>query len=335
MRRSTSLALPFLLAPWLVAPAAKPIDEIAFAPEDGSSVTKTFARTLELAGEETMTVVRNGEEGTLYRMSIDRSESWRIVLADDYLAVADGRPRRLSRTFEEISVEMEVVLLSEVVSVEGESDLEGMTVVFTWDEEEEEYRVEFAEETDGDAELLEGLVEDADLRDFLPGEERDEGDEWEVDATEAMARLLFPGGDLAVVLDAEEDTRRPFEDALWKALQGEITCTYRGTRDEDGVEVAVIGLEGELEAEATESSETDADAELLSGQTEIRKAVELELEGELLWSVELGRVYGLSVEAEVRSSFESVSSRSTDDFEFERRTAQTFEGTLVVELGTE
>ena len=64
----------------------------------------------------------------------------------------------------------------------------------TWDDEEQTYYSEF-DGDDADESLLEGLLEDIDLRAFLPTEEVDVDDEWEVD-TSTLGPVLLPGGAL-------------------------------------------------------------------------------------------------------------------------------------------
>ena len=160
-------------------------------------------------------------------------------------------------------------------------------------------------------------------------EEVDEGDEWEITATEPLSRLLFPGGDLSLVADTESGAARPPEDALWKALEGELTATYAGTRSVDGVTLAVIQLAGDLQAETHDTRSVEG------SEMETRLTAEVAVEGELLWNVERGRLHGLTLDGDLSTTLETVDSNSGGEFQFEMRSTQSFRGELHVEVRTD
>ena len=59
---------------------------------------------------------------------------------------------------------------------------------------------------------------------------------WEIEATDAMARLLFPGGDLSIRFEDEAD---PPDDVLWRSLEGmmDFTESLRKLVDEEYISV--------------------------------------------------------------------------------------------------
>ena len=160
------------------------------------------------------------------------------------------------------------------VEMGGSSDLEGMTVVFTWDEDDESYGVAFDEDSDGDDELLEGLEENMDLRAFLPEDDVAEGDTWGVDAN-LMRHVIAPGGALKILPDDLEGmgmgmggSAPPNPGEFFEDFDGEITVKYLETREEDGARLAVLEISVDVSSAADMTdwmSEMIADAEMPEG----------------------------------------------------------------------
>jgi hypothetical protein len=228
-------------------------------------------------------------------MELDLSARTRLVFVDHYREVAEGRPKELARTYEELTSEE-----THRVSVGGEteeqdreeaSELEGATVVFSWSEEAGGFEPRF-EGDGGDAELLEDLVEDCDLRAFLPGREVAEDEGWSVEAA-AFDALFNPGGDVG--LESEEDDQDSEErnDQLREHLSGEIRATFKGLREEGEERVAVIALACDVatysEIETTEEGVTSRE----------RFEMSFDLEGEILWRVAGGHPRSFAVEGPV------------------------------------
>ncbi|MFT7679676.1 MAG: hypothetical protein ACI8QC_003681, partial [Planctomycetota bacterium] len=292
----------------------------SFAPEDGSSVTKTFTSTVEFALDD-MTMLMNGEENPMMpSMEMDMNMIQTITVSDKYGATSAGRPATLTRTYDAAGNEMEVEMVMDMMgqvqedssSGSGSSALEGSSVVFTWDADAGEYTKAFAEGSEGEDEHLEGLVEDMDLRVLLPDGEVDEGDEWEIDLA-GLVDILAPGGDLIIDLqmDGAETAGGPdptmmsnVREMFGDMLEGSASGKFTGTRDEDGVTVAVIEIEIEIDTakdmsefvEELMGDQIPAEVEMTLDRVDVEFA--LQSSGILLWDIRGGHVYSLSIEGE-------------------------------------
>ena len=231
-----------------------------------------------------MSMLMNGQESPMQPqidMSID--SELELVVTDEYVAMGDGAPRKLARTYDTISMtrsmEMEMDIMGQVQSnsdsSDAESELEGETVHFTADDEGE-YAPSFPGD-EGDEELLEALTEDMDFRALLPEGEVEEGDEWKVSAA-GLKNIMVPGGDLKLASSSEgaeggmgmgDAEIGDFQDWFTEDIDGEVVATFSGMKEtEDGVSVAVIELTIELAnaVDLTEKvRESMADAELPEG----------------------------------------------------------------------
>src|SRR5262249_23560618 len=133
------------------------------------------------------------------QIEISMKTTMELGVTDHYEALAGGRPTKLKRSFDEISSSTHVsgsnpVGGSEEKDIPLKSELEGTTVVFSWDDDDSTYHVKF-EGDKGDQNLLEHLEENLDLRGFLPAGEVSKDDSWEIPA-EAVKAALAPGGDV-------------------------------------------------------------------------------------------------------------------------------------------
>lgn len=292
-------------------------DEIVFRVPADTTLERKL-KSLYSMQLESMAFTMNGEEvpadafGAV-DVQIEHSEVY--VVSDAFEAVADGRPQRLRRTFEELGGKESSSYSSEDEDASDESDyesaLEGKTVVFTWNEEEERFDAAFAEGTEGDEALLAELDEDMDLRRLLPAGPVAEGDSWSIEP-DAFASILDPGGDLGLEAEEGEEEDTSAQDAaLRENVTGTIRATYEGQREEDGV--AVIALEVDTNSHA----EHDLGAEELPEGTSGTGRVEVRflLEGELRWdlvhghalSFELSGESGLTAIQTIQGDFEGES----------------------------
>ncbi len=298
---------------------SSPSEEIAFR----VAADTTLARTLESEYSmqlASMTFTMNGEElpsdafGEV-DIQIDHSESF--VVTDAFEAVADGRPQRLRRTFDELGGRESSSFTSEEGEANDASDyqsaLEGKTVVFTWNGDEERFDAVFAAGLEGDQSLLDELEEDMDLRRWLPAGELAEGESWSVDAR-AFACILDPGGDLGLEDTEGEEADTSAQDAELRAnLAGTITATLTSTREEDGVKQAVIALEVDTHTHTESALGPD---ELPGGGRGTRRVeVRFLLAGELRWDLVHG--HALILELSGENGLESVET-ITGEFEGER-----------------
>jgi hypothetical protein len=343
-----------LAAPTLAfAPKA---DTIQFAPSDGTTVTKTFTNVMKF-GLDDMSMLMNGEDSPMTpQMEMDMEMTSIITVSDEYVSVSDGRPTELSRTFDTITQEMDIAVSVEMMGEtqdedmggSGSSELEGKTVVFSWDDEAEEFDISFADD-EGDEELLANLIEDMDLRVLLPDGEVSEGDAWDIPLP-GLVDILAPGGDLKLDIEMEGQEMGMGPDPAMMAnmremladmLEGEATATYVGTRDIDGTTVAVIELEIEIDT-ARDMSELIEEMMEQQGVEGMEMNIDrvdvefaLETSGELLWNVGAGHVHSLSLEGEVAVAMDMEMGMDMGGQELSFEMSMEMSGTILTTVETE
>lgn len=320
MKYLSSLALVTVALPLAVAFRA-PADTLEFAPAKGLTLTKTFTAGGDF-GLDSMSMLMNGQESPMMPdMEMSFSTAQSIVVVDEYGKTEDGRLLKLKRTFDELgnnaevssSVEMGGESQGDDQSIESSSELEGLTVEFTWDAEEEVYTRGFTD-GDGDENLLEGLFEDMDLRALLPDDKVNKGDEWEIVPSD-LKSILAPGGDLSLEPQDMEGGGMgmgpspggmDFSEMLGDLLEGEVTATFEGTREVDGIEVGVITIVVEIDSahDMSDMMEGLGAAEELPEGMEMSfdrmdVEIELEAEGSLLWDISGGHVHSFDLSGEV------------------------------------
>lgn len=311
----TALLVPVLLA------FTSPATELSFHPASGESLSKTFRNEQEMSLDE-MTMVRNGQEMDMSMFDIESTTTTKSVVSmtDEYGDVADGRPAKLTRTYDEIRYESNVSSNNQMMGamnfdLTGTSELEGLRVVFTWNADDGEYVASFPEDAPGDEELLEGLTADTDLAGLLPSGEVEEGGAYAIDPN-ALRALFAPGGDLHLTLESDQESpmggQSPPPDALIGELEGEVQATFAGMRDEDGVQVAVIELAVDV---YTNQDLTDVADEFMDQSGMEEQGIHMELgsvdsefafegEGRLLWNVEAGLLHAIELSGEITQTMD-------------------------------
>jgi len=322
-----------LLVPALLA--MRPVaDELSFSPEEGSSLSKSFELELSLALDDAMILV-NGQDMAEAILSQEPGvdATFMMLVQDTYEEMGDGRPNKLLRTFEEASMEYDT---GDDSGSEPMDDLEGVSVRFTWDDEEEGYVVEFAdEEQDADEEVLSSLGEDMDLRALLPYDGVEIGDTWDV---LDVGSVLMPGMDLRNAMDSGDIPPEAEPFMAW--LEGEtdnmvesmtMSCEYVGSRDEGGVRVGVVSV---LQECTYSVSLADMIAEMSAAQgvePDVEYAdVEFELygEGELLWDLEGGHVVSFDLESDMAFFVDAAMSVDANGQLIEQEASVEFSGTI-------
>lgn len=307
MKLQRTLFAGIALAPALLA-LALPLDEVAFRPSDDLSVTRTIDSVRNFSLDD-MEMTMNGQPLPMdLQMEMDMSMTQKTVVTDVFGAVADGRHGTLKRTYDELAqngeFSMRMAMLpdgGQDATIEGASELEGKTVVFTWNAEESAYVPKL--EGDGEEELLEGLDEDMDLRALLPKASVSEGDTWDLDVKK-LRSVLALGGNLKLVPQNDDmpeggmpgmDNMGDFSKMLEDLIEGEATAEYRGTREIDGVSCQVIGIKVDVNASAdlTEQLEENVAQSLPDGMGEVEvehvdMELEIEGEGQLYWNAAAG-----------------------------------------------
>ena len=288
------LATPLVLT--LLAGLDTSSEELVFAPEEGTQLTRTFEASADYDPAE-VSISMNGEELDLedapqgYPVHFEE----RIVVKDRIEGVEDGRPSAVVRLFVDLSQETKFSLEEEQVEELSTSDLEGRTVRFAWDDEEEEFVAEVADEEDElDEDVLEWLLEDLDLRGILPDEKVEEGDEWEFDPAVYLA-FMWPSGLLDFHVEEQQegpgDIDREIGQDTIEGIEGTGKARFDGVREEDGVRVAVLQVEMSIETGADLTLNTEDGDEV-----EMEVAIERDLTGEILWDLEHGHFHSAELE---------------------------------------
>ena len=339
-------------------------DSLEWSPAEGAELTKTFHH--EGASELTdFWFSIDGEDmtamaGDLYVESISELT---VVVADECVAVDEGRVEHFRRTFDTIGMttEFEMTVAGSPVAQEtpAVSELEGATVEFRWDAEADEWQKSFDDESEvvPDEALLAGLVADMDMQILLPDEPVEAGDSWEVDISELMA-LLQPGGNLGLVpagmedmgVDLDqvttmiEDVQERFVDEFANWGDGGFVCTYRGTRSEDRGTIGVVGLELDMTVEADLTALLN---DLLASITEeVGMPIEIDIHsavmdgsasgsGELTWNIDTGQLDASTLDASYEATFEFEVEGGTDAQTSLVECAFSLEGSQLYEATTE
>ena len=296
MKRSFAwLAAPVLFA---IVPAA-PRETPRYAPAEDTILVKVFSQSTELELEQLSSVMDGQEIPPEFMPEIELFVgSERHVAVTDRIVSADGgRPLVLERTFDTITAKASESLRMEpggesTARGAATSPLEGRTVRFTWNADDEEYEATYTDGEDGEH-APDELAEDMDLRAFLPPDEVEEGDEWELDA-EVLSVLFVPGGDLEWEWELDEGMEGTYEDGDDREYDGTLRVLFAGF-EQDG-RLAVLELSGEIES----FEEGPGDLEhipVVSGTATISTTTYFDLEGRIWWDLAAGHLDALELVA--------------------------------------
>lgn len=324
---NTKYLLPVLgLATIPFLQSSKPTaDSLRFAPADETTITMEFSNSMEFFLED-FSMEAMGQDMSEMMGDVEASVNidLEVDFTDTYLKTESGRPLSFSRTFGEGSVNGEFSGSgggeSDTQAFELEDNMDGQTVLFNWDAEEDDYIKSYPEDVEGDEDLLEGLAGRVDLAFLLPEGDVSEGDEWTIDATR-LVEILVPGGDLAYdtpegdrddSMGGDEDVDEETLEALRSLMQGEVTGTYRGMND-DGL--AVIGITLEIAGDKdladimmaaiekmAEANGDEIDPSQMPSFDDFTVDLALEGEGTALWDPKGGHIVSFSMSAETEVS---------------------------------
>ncbi|QDU69233.1 hypothetical protein [Engelhardtia mirabilis] len=275
-------------------------DAPVLAPVEGHRVRRSFEQSVEL--EATTIELFQNDETREMEGSLVQTMDEKIVVEDEFVSVDGGRVLALRRHF--IELPRELVNTADDVEMEDteESELEGEAVLFEWDEEDGEWQRSYAEDSEADEDLLDGLVFDMDMTELLPDGEVDVNDSWTFEG-EGLRWLLSPGGELG----RESTTREKSEidelideagDEMWADMDGGFTVTYTGAEESDGVNVAVFTLEADFEG----MGEAREDLEEVDGERFVKDHFHFEGEGELRWDLDAKCLASSSLEGTISVS---------------------------------
>ncbi len=334
-----------LLVPALFA--MSPVqDELAFHPEEASSLTKSFEFAFDIALDDARLLIDGQDMSGMIMQSMpsEVQVSTTTTVVDTYLRVDGGKPLELTRLFKSVESAYDV---GEESGSEATEELEGRTIRFVWNEDEGIYEVSVLDEDeDVDEQTLNVLGEDMDFRSVLPGRSVADGDTWSLEG-ERVWKVLMPGIDLVKRMNSADVPPEAlpvmtfFEQQVERLNDGLVfDCEYRGTREVDGVRVGVIDIkvEGMLESDLVPMIE-----EMLS-QNEMPVPVlieygDVEFEligtGELLWNLEGGHMHSFQLDSDVTLFLDASASVDGGQGEQEFEVSFEFSGTMAWNAETE
>ncbi|HJM55866.1 MAG TPA: hypothetical protein QF446_00930 [Planctomycetota bacterium] len=258
----------------------------------------------------------NGEnQGELDDMQHEQSYEASGVFVDRTVGSTDSKRTVFDREYEELGLEMAVQItppFGESVDEEasGESDLEGETVRFTWDADEEDFSPAFPEGEGGDEDLLEGLEAEFPWASYLPEEGVDTDDEWDI-APEVLIQTIEVGGDMSMTNDGEGMLGSAMSEVSGGRdgeYGGEMTATLVGVNEVDGRDQAEISIEVDVSLVQDNTEIARADMQESDDFPEGAVVPDLESmviettyegEGTLVWDVEGGYLVSLELELEL------------------------------------
>ncbi|MCC7014650.1 MAG: hypothetical protein IT454_18965 [Planctomycetes bacterium] len=345
-----TLCLSSLFVPALSASFA-PADSISFHPADGTKVSRSWSIKQELTLDE-MNMTVNGQPLPMdIQMDMDMTNEMSVEVSDVFVSVKDGRPIEMRRTFDKLASDghfaVEMPMMPDggmEQSITGKSELEGKTVKFAWDAEASQYERTY-HESEGEAELLEGLDEDMDVRGIAPGKDVATGDTWKVDV-KALRALLAPGGDLAIRPEktgAEMQGMMPgmsgmgdLADMIGDALEGEASAEYLGLQELEGGKFAVIKLKFDISCNTDMADKMDEMMrELPEGMGSMKfEHIDLEFgieaEGTLHWDPALGMIHAADLSGKMKINMDMAMKMNAQgqDMAFEQSMAMS--GTIAI-----
>lgn len=318
---ATLLVLSLLALPAPAPFTLRPVGvEIALSREAGTRLSKTISIEQEMASEEESLTIDGEESEDMSGMERSTETRFELTFTDEVLEIEDGAVTRLVRSFDELGQTFHGEFIdptgeSQEIDGEGECPLVGHAVVFRL--EDGEYVAAFAEDDDGgDEDLLAGLEPFFDLNGFLPEDEVEVGESWDV-PLEVFDRLRSPLGKLPVFSEEMDDEARAraieelgANEDTEPELEGDLEATLEAVGEEDGRRLATIALNVDVESIADLSDSI----ELPSGDDgegaihpDIESFVERrdwEGEGRLVWDLTAGHAVSLALELKTRESTE-------------------------------
>lgn len=309
---------------------------LAYGPEAGLALSRTLENTMSFELDDMSMVVGGQDLGAMMGDMVMSMELVNEVSFDDKLvAIGEGRPTHLERAVleatQDMTMDIEVMGEGDSQDMSYSAGLVGRTMILKWNAENEAYDVSYKEEQEGDRPPL-YVIEDLDMRSFLPTEAVDVDDSWEP-GLEGLFGLFSMGGDLRWVPEFDEElaaemmemqaqmedmTREFMHEAMQEfeeAIEGESEAIYKGTREVDGRNLGVIDYSidvemsydfvewigravdsmGDMEG-MPEDFFMEADAANMDGA--------MEASGTMLWDLEAGVMHSISMSGDIEFSFD-------------------------------
>ncbi|MEZ6015932.1 MAG: hypothetical protein R3F49_12510 [Planctomycetota bacterium] len=335
------------VATLLTLPGAQ--QSLRFSPPEGAELRRAWSWELSSKTDSVSTELDGEPSPDVPNLSYTAKRLVEVGVTDKLEVVADGRPARFVRQFDDLVEEFSADLTLDLVGNEvqlsmagdGTSPIEGLAVRFDWSDERQAWGATWADEDQaGPAALLDGLDADMDLLGLLPAGAVEVGSRWEVELG-ALARVLFPGGELGIALETDLDQLQGALDPadlptladVMKAgeLEGEASCTLAALEGE----LARVEVVVELRAAASFVERIDALAQgavpgdVSTDVDSAEFAVELTGKGTLTFGLTTGHVQAFEFDGDtVETSEISVTIKQSIEEHAEQRHARS--GTLRV-----
>ncbi len=307
--------------------------ELHFAPEEGTVLKRVFLAEAEYRLTDMSASIDGDalEAGEFPEYSTGFREH--VAVTDTLESVADGRPTEFVRVFDELQQESTETLEGEESSGALSSPLQGRAVRYTYEAEEERYRVESADDDELDDSLAQSLAADMDLLLVLPEGEVEPGAEWDLDPRLYLA-FMWPSGLLEFQAEGEEasEEERDASRQTIERLEGTGKARLEEVREEDGTLVAIVHVELEITTASTRVQAAVEEEDFEIPEVTIEAEIERTLEGTVVWDLTHG--HALSAELECRASRLMTESwtgwveQDGEEAEVEIERARLLEGTI-------
>jgi dsDNA-binding SOS-regulon protein len=347
MQKRLSLLLTALTLP-AFAFNAPPADKLAFGPAAGTTLSRAWTITNEASLDDMQVSVGGKPQPMPGEMEMTQTMKTEITVSDKLVELGAGAPKVLVRTYEKLAGDGSVAMVmgpmgENSTDMSAKSELEGKKVKFTWNADGGKFERDY-DESEGDKELLEGLVEDMDLREFLPKTEVSAGDTWKI-APAAMRAMVAPGGALALIPESAEggmggmspgmDQMGDLAGMLTGDFEGEVTAEYKGIREDSKLGEIKITFEIKTSADLSEKAAELAD-QMPEGMSMEIQSLDMEFswkgEATILWDVASGHVSGVEAAGDQSLSVDTGMKMSMQGQEMEIETGMEMSGKVESKL---
>jgi hypothetical protein len=286
---------------------------LAFAPKAGTKVEKSFLARHALV-VQTMKL-EGGTGSEVSQQGLEVTSEITLEVTDTYREVKDGRPTELRRLFRAVGGSVDQVFGVGGEERRGETwvadtPLKEASVVFLWIPGEQNFGRHY-DEKENLEEYLGPMREDLDLRGLLPAADAAvaPGSQWAIDLS-SLQDVFAAGGDLPRVFvkcgmgflakPIAAGVAGPLSHVFGDSLQGEASATWKETREEDGVKLAVIAIRARVETRRDQTEyarSTQRTEELLDEISIVKATIDWKFDGEgtLLWNLDAGRFESLTL----------------------------------------
>jgi hypothetical protein len=327
-------------------------ERLRFAPAAGI----VLARNLYISHElvlESMGQTLDGGPFRPERIAGSISTWHKVTVDDELLAVADGRPTRLKRTFTDLGGGGKLRFGPEAGPRSREEDavltspMSGRTIELLWIPEESSWSRCWSQ-LEADEVWLAGLEGDCDLLELLPPNEVSVGQTWEIPLS-AVRSMLAPGGNTLITPRTRNVFSRTveigvggdFSELLGPDLSGSLRARLAEVREEGGsrlarIELVLEGLHGI--ADRTELWRTSMPIEEKREKARLIGAFlehSLDAQGELVWDLTAARARSLELNGRERFVTTLSKDIAGPDGPTRMDAQSTFAGTLSVSFTVE